>query len=160
PEMDVYASGIKGEELLRDGDDGGVDLDHIHADTFLGEIHRNNADAQTDAQNILNLRDVSTGQIVQHVRKHGGALLKVRVVNVLDEVIVEIHPPGIAGQLEDLEQPEIRVSAEELNSAGAVPTFWSACGKGGHSAGRQNDHRGDFYAALSPDQKIGNSNRY
>ena len=100
------------EEADGHGHHGGVDLHHVHARALAGELHRHDADAQADAEHVVDVGGVGPRQARERVGESGDAELAVRVVGVLDQAVVQVEPVAAVAPVHHLEHAEVRVAPE------------------------------------------------
>src|SRR5690348_6326134 len=89
-EGDPTVLGMKIKVMRGDRKHRRVDLHDIDLRPGSGEIHWHHAHTEPYAEHVMDVRGVSSRQRREHIGKGSFALLAVRVVDVLDEVIIQI----------------------------------------------------------------------
>ena len=108
----VEPVGLQAKEANRHWHHGRVDLDHVHPRALAGEVHRHDAHAQSDAEHVVDVSRVGPRQSRERVGEMGDALLSIRIVGVLDEVVVQVEPAAAVAPINHLEQAEMGVAPE------------------------------------------------
>src|SRR5882762_4393635 len=94
---------------------GRVYFHHVHPSPLAGEIHRHNANSQTDAEHIVDVGGICASQSREHVSEMRDALFPFSVVGVLGQVIVKVITEIALASIENLELSKMGIAVEQFD---------------------------------------------